>query len=259
MSKLIDKLNQVAEAAPKPMGFRAAQAVSTKPKILLIASWAEASNTGRLAEYTAGADAVLVNKTGSGAKAFQKIAQSIPDIPWGLWLGENGSKEITPMSEAGGDFVVFTASAALSLPKDDKVGKVLQVETSLSDGLLRTVNELPVDAVLIASEPEEKALLTWHHLMLFQRFDNLLTKPLLVSIPPKVTADELQVLWKTGIDGVVVEIGTGQPAGRLKELRQIIDKLTFPSRQRKKVEALLPRVAKETSTAAEEEEEEEEE
>jgi hypothetical protein len=259
MSKLIDKLNQIAEAVPKPMGFRAIKAVPAKPRILLITSWTEASNIGRLADYTAGADAVLINKMGSGAtKTLQKIAQSMPDIPWGLWLGDIGSKEIKSMAEAGGDFVVFPAGAALTLPKDDKVGKILQVEASLSEGLLRTINELPVDAVLIASEPEEKALLTWHHLMLFHRFADLLTKPLLVSIPLNTTADELQVLWKTGVDGVVVEVGTGQPAGRLKELRQTIDELTFPSRQRKKVEALLPRVAEEITTITEEEEEEEE-
>ena len=259
MSKLIDKLNQVAEAVPKPMGFRAAQAVSAKPKILLITSWAEASNIGRLADYTAGADAVLITKMGSGARTLQKIAQSISDIPWGLWLGDIGNKGIKPMAEAGGDFVVFPASAALALPEDDKVGKILQVEASLSEGLLRTVNELPVDAVLIASEPEEKALLTWHHLMLFHRFADLLTKPLLVSIPLNTTADELQGLWKTGVDGVEVETGIGQPAGRLKELRQTIDELAFPSRQRKKVEALLPRIAEETGTVTEEAEEEEEE
>jgi len=256
MSKLIDKLNQVAEAVPKPMGFRAAPAISAKPKILLIASWAEASNTGRLADYTAGADAVIITKMGQGARTLQKIAQAISDIPWGLWLGDIGIQKIKSMAEAGSDFVVFPASAALTLPKDDKVGKILQVEASLSEGLFRTVNELPVDAVLIASELEEKALLTWHQLMLFHRVADLLTKPLLVSIPLNTTADELQVLWKTGIDGVVVEAGTGQPVGRLKELRQTIDKLTFPSRQRKKVEALLPRVAEETSAVTEEEEEE---
>jgi len=258
MSKLIDKLNQVAEAAPKPIGFRAAQAVSAKPKILLIASWAQASNIGRLAAYTTGADAVLITKIGSGTRTLQKIAQSISDIPWGLWLGDIGSKGIKPMAEAGGDFVVFPASAALALPEDDKVGKILQVEASLSEGLLKAVNELPVDAVLIASEPAGESLLTWHHLMLFHRFAGLLTKPLLVSTPLNTTADELQVLWKTGVDGVVVEVGIGQPAGRLKELCQTIDKLTFPSRQREKVAALLPRVAEETGTVTEGEEEEEE-
>jgi len=61
------------------------------------------------------------------------------------------------------------------------------------------------------------------------------------------------------VDGLVVEVGSGQPVGRLEELRQTIDKLTFPPRQRGKVEALLPRIGEETSPVTEAEEEEEEE
>lgn len=255
MSKLIDKLNQVAEVVSKPMGFKAAQAVSAKPKVLLMARLAQVINISRLVDYTTGADAVLITKIGSGAKTLQKIAQSVPDIPWGLWLGDIASRGIKPMLEAGGDFVVFPANAALAIPEDDKVGKILQVEASLSESLLKSVNELPVDAVLIASEPGEESLLTWHHLMLFQRFADSLTKPLLVSIPSKVTTNELQVLWKTGVDGVVVAAGIGQPAGKFKELRQTIDKLTFPLRQQKKVEALLPHLAEETGTVTETEDE----
>lgn len=255
MSKLIDKLNQAAEVVSKPIGFKVAQAVSAKPKMLLMARLIQAINISRLADYTTGADAVLITKIGSGAKTLQKIAQSVPDIPWGLWLGDVTSRGIKPMLEAGGDFLVFPASAALAIPEDDKVGKILQVEASLSESLLKAVNELSVDAVLIASEPGEESLLTWHHLMLFQRFADSLTKPLLVSVPSKVTANELQVLWKTGVDGVVVAAGIGQPAGRFKELRQTIDKLTFPPRQQKKVEALLPHLVEETGTVTETEDE----
>ena len=250
MSKLIDKLNQVAKAVPQPIGFRTAQSASTKTKILLIASLAQANNVS-------GADAVLITKLSSGAKTIQKIAQSLPDIPWGLFLGDIGRKGVRPMVEAGCDFVVFPASTALAIPEGDKVGKILQVEASLSEGLLRAVNELPADAVLIASEQEGEYFLTWRHLMLFQRFADLLIKPLLVSIPLNVTANELQILWETGVDGVVVEVGSGQPVGRLEELRQTIDKLTFPPRQQGKVEALLPRIGEETSPVTEAEEEEE--
>ena len=252
MSKLIDKLNQVAKAVPQPIGFRTAQSASTKTKILLIASLAQANNVS-------GADAVLITKLSSGAKSIQKIARSLPDIPWGLFLGDIGRRGIGPMVEAGCDFVVFPASTALDIPEGDKVGKILQVEASLSEGLLRAVNELPTDAVLIASEQEGEYSLTWRHLMLFQRFADLLIKPLLVSMPLNVTANELQILWETGVDGVVVEMGSGQPVGRLEELRQTIDKLTFPPRQRGKVEALLPRIGEETSPVTEAEEEEEEE
>jgi len=256
VSKLIDKLNQMSKGGSKPIGFRAAPSASTKTKMLLIASLAQAGEVSRLADSLGGADAVLIGKAGSGAKTIQKAAQSLPDIPWGLQLDDLG-KEIKPVMEAGCDFIVFPANATLAISEDDGVGKILQVEPSLSEGLLRAINALPVDAVLIASEPGEELRLTWHHLMRFQRFADLLTKPLLASVPLGVTAGELQALWKTGVDGVVV--AAEPPVERLKELCQMIDGLTLPSRAGEKVEVLLPRIGGETGTVTEAEEEEEEE
>jgi hypothetical protein len=79
---------------------------------------------------------------------------------------------------------------------------------------------------------------------------------LLASIPSNVTANELQALWEAGVDGVVIEVGDRQPTDRLKELRQVIDKLAFPSqRKRGKTEALLPHISGESSIITEEEEE----
>ena len=70
-----------------------------------------------------------------------------------------------------------------------------------------------------------------------------------------VTPSELQALWQAGVDGVVVEVGVGQPAERLKELRQVIDKLVFPSpRKRKKAEVLLPYIGQEAGVVTGEEE-----
>jgi len=261
MSRLIDRLSQITKTVAQPMGFRTTKAGSAKPRMLLIASIAQTNNIDSLADYISGADAVLLSITKSSprAKTLQQIARSVADIPWGVW-GDTGKGETTPMVKAGCDFVAFPASTALAIPQEDKIGKILQVEESLSEGLLRAVNELPADAVFIAGEQGEEHSLTWHHLMLFQRFTSLLTKPLLVSIPLNTTPGELQVLCEAGVAGVVVETGAGQPAGRLAELRQAIDKLTLPSsRKRQKLEALLPQVSTETATVTEEEEEEEEE
>ena len=261
MSRFIDRLNQASQTVLQPMGFGAAQPVSEKPKMLLIASLAKA-NVADLADYVAGADAALlpISKLGSGTKIFKEISQAISDIPWGGWLGDAGTGEIKQIGKAGCDFVVFPAAGtALALLQNDEVGKVLEVEASLSEGLLRTVNELPVDAVLITGEQEGEYFLTWHHLMLFQYLADLLTKPLLASIPSNVTDNELQALWAAGVVGVVVAVAVGRPAGGLKRLRQTIDNLSFPvQRQRGKAGALLPYVSGEASIAAEEEEEEEE-
>ncbi len=254
MSRFIDKLNQASQAGPQPMGFRA-KPVSEKLKMLLVASLARAGDS--LADRVAGADAGLlcIPKSGSGAEALQKVSQAVSDIPWGGWLGDSGQTEIEQMVKAGCDFVVFPATnTSLAILQNDEVGKILEVEASLNEGLVRTIDELPVDAVLIASQQEGDYFLTWHHLMLFQHFADLLTKPLLAQVPSRVTANELQALWEAGVKGVVIEAGDGQSVGALATLRQAIDKLTFaPHRQRGKTAVLLPHIGSETDIITEEE------
>jgi hypothetical protein len=258
MSKFIDRLNQVSRVAPPPMGFRAGASLLAKPKMLLVASLAGV-DVDQLAEQVAEADAglIAIAKASLAAKAFTEVARAAPKLIWGGWLKDIAVKDIAPMAKAGGDFIVFPAATTpISIAQNRELGKVLEVEASLGEGLLRAAGELPVDAVLI--DGGKKDSLTWHNLMLFQRFAELLAKPLLVSVPAGVTAGELQSLWEVGVDGVVVEVGTGQAVDRIKKLRGIIDKLTFPpQRQHKKAEALLPRVVPVAETAAEEEEEDE--
>ncbi len=259
MSQLIDKLNRVAKTLPQAMGFRITQAAPAKPQMLLVASLAQSESLTGLATHIADADAVLLRITQSSpeGKAIQKMTRS-SDMPWGGWLKDIDEKGLDTLVEAGGDFVVFPVGSAISLvPRSDKVGKILQVEPSLNEGLLRAIRELPIDAVLIAEEAKIEDSLTWHDLMLFQRAASLLSKPLLVSVPPKVNADELKTLWDIGVDGVLIEISKELPADRLKELRRAAADLSkSPRRKQGKVEALLPSVSPETPAEPEEEEEE---
>ena len=258
MSQFIDKLKKVSQAAPQPMGFRTIQPSSNKPGVLLIASLAQI-DVGSLAERVAGADAGLLRiaKLSSGAKALGKVKQAVPDIPWGGWLEGIAEKEAEQLAKAGFDFVAFPpASTSLAILKADKVGKILEVSTSISKDLLPAIDELPVDAVLIASEKEEEYFLTWQHLMFFQWCADLLTKPLLVSIPSNISTKELQTLWEAGVNGVMVRLESEQSTGRLQELRQAIDKLTFTvTRKSKKPKPLLPYPSGKTNIAVEEEEE----
>lgn len=254
MSKFIDELKLVSQFGSPPMGFRAAAAPLPKPRMLLVATLAEASAEG-LADYVSGADAGLVPipKLSSGAKTVHKISRAMPAIPWGGWLKDISGEGVKPLVEAGCDFVVFPSDTPLAMLQDSEVGKILEVGTSLNEGLLKTIDDLPVDAVLTSGEPEKGNLLTWRHLMFSRRCAELVTKPLLASVPASVGANELQALWAAGVVAVVVET---PPQGRISELRQIIDKLTFPlPSKRKKAEPLLPRIAEETKIAPEEEEE----
>jgi hypothetical protein len=252
MSKFINELKLVSQLSPPPMGFRAAPP-APKPRMLLVAALAEANIEG-MADYIAGADAgiVLIPKLSSAAKTIHKVSQAMPSIPWGGWLKDTSGEEVK-LVEAGCDFIVFPPETALLTLQDSEIGKILEVGTSLNEGLLKTIDELPVDAMLTSGELEKENLLTWRHLMLFQRCAELVTKPLLASVPPSIGSSELQALWAAGVVGVVVET---PPQGRISELRQIIDGLVFtlPSK-RTKVEPLIPRIAAETGTVSEEEEE----
>jgi hypothetical protein len=226
MSKFIDKLKAVSQVGSQPMGFKKA-AAPQKPKMLLAAAPAEA-NIENLADYTGGADAAILS--------LPKTPPPKSDIPWGGWLKDSGEVKL---AEAGFDFFVFPADTPLAALQDSKAGKILEVGVSLNEGLLKTIDELPVDAVLVTGEKGK--LLSWRHLMLCRRCADLMDKPLLALVPASIGSNELEALWGAGVVAVVVET---PPKGKIAELRQIIDKLDFPPpSKRKKIEPLLPRVS----------------
>jgi hypothetical protein len=263
MSRLIDELKKLAQVTPQPMGFRAARKVELTPKILIIASL-DVSPPAADAPVDSidGADALLFHsdKSNITAKAIQKIIEPLPNIPWGVYLEDNDDKQAAASIEAGCDFVVFSPASQLSMvTHNEKVGKVLQVESSMDDGLLRAVNDLPVDALLVADTSEESGPLVWHQLMILQHLGNLISKPLIIPVPASITEVELKVLGEIGIDGVMVEVDTTK-TGELKELREAISKLPPRSaRKRGRVDVLLSRAVSETPATAPDEEEEEDE
>jgi hypothetical protein len=252
MSNFIDKLNRLSRGEHQPIGFGAKQSAAPRSKIQLVASLTQEGVDGSSADSITGIDAGLlrISRPEAITESLQKMIETLPDIPCGVWLQGSIRGGIKQLTGAGCDFIVFPAAdTPLTIVEKGEVGRILEVEPSLNEGLLRTVNELPVDAVLIAGEEKKEGPLTWQQLMRFQRFADLLTKPLLVSAPAKLAGSELLALWEAGVSGVVVEADTGQAQDRLKKLRQEIDKLDFPSqRRREKPEAILPRTGREMGT-----------
>ena len=127
---------------------------------------------------------------------------------------------------------------------DKKLGKIIQIEDTINDIMLRTVSDLPADAVLLIEDKENSLLLTWKRLMLIRRFAALSGKPLLIEVLPTVKETELQQIWEAGVSGVVVRTDAEQAESAAANLRQIIEKLTFPAkRKNEKNMAIVPAVA----------------
>jgi hypothetical protein len=253
MSNLIDKLNQLAKPAPQPMGFTRTYSAQAKPKPVLIAG---ITKSDELSDIIAGADAGLLHiaNVEAGVKDISKAHKTARDLPWGGWLLEDSDEERVEavgdkIAKAGADFVVFPPNSTLTSFLETKLGKILEIDPDLDRGMIAALNDLPVNAVLINQKTEQT--LTWHDLMAVQQAANLLTKPLLITVSPDITSEEIQALWDAGVYGIVV---SAQSAGKIQEIRQIIDSATFAPRKRMKSEALLPHM---TTPAPEPEEEEE--
>jgi hypothetical protein len=159
----------------------------------------------------------------------------------GVWLSTGDAGEVEKSIKAGVDFVVLPASGEV-LPPDKKIGKILQVEAAISDILLRTVSALPVDAVLLKEE-ENGLALTWKRLMMIHCYSSLAGKPLLIEVLPTITDNELQQIWEAGVSGVIVKTDAEQVEAVASNLRDVIDKLSFPSkRKQEKNMAIVPHI-----------------
>lgn len=258
MSLFIDRLKRISRTSPRSIGFKAASSVSAILKMQLVAGL-EADGAGQLTGHIIGADAVMLSlaNRSAGVKTLREIAKAVSDIPCGVRLPAV-PEDIKPLGKAGGDFAVFPSDCAvMGLLEGDTPGKIIEVEAAINEGLLRAINQLPLDAVLVNCQKEGTAL-TWQHLMLFRRFADLLAIPLLASIPATVTATQLQAIWDAGVSGVVVGVTGEQPQDRIQELRKMIDNLAFPAAHgRYREEIRLARITHQPNTVADVEEEEE--
>jgi hypothetical protein len=258
MSKLIEELQKVDRTSSQPIGFMTSRQVTAGPRLRLIAAAVPEENIA--AEFVDGADAALLlpGKTRPSVTSIKSSVEPFGGIPWGIYLKDVNSGTISSLTKEGCDFFIFPAASQVSaITSDDDTGKIIEVESSLDDGLIRAINSLPVDAVMLSDTLDKKSPLVWHKLMVFQHLTNLITKPVIISVTPEAAESDIKALWEAGADGIITEINTTKPDG-IKNLRKLIDGL--PARKLPKKgssEVLLP-YSREAKTSEPEPEVEEE-
>ncbi|HJX70121.1 MAG TPA: hypothetical protein VJ441_03405, partial [Dehalococcoidia bacterium] len=133
----------------------------------------------------------------------------------------------------------------------EEIGKVMKIALPCDDGLIRTIDQLPIDAVLLDFREEGKNL-TISQLMNCQWLAGSIGKPLLVAIQQELTDKEIQALWEAGVNGVVVEV-RDKTQQRLVKLCQAIKALSPATRKLRERRVVLPHLGGEANSATPEE------
>ena len=231
MSKLVKKLRQIYESASQPLGFKKTD-IPPSQQMLLMVALPQRDSVAWLAKAEVDAISIHSQDLEQGVQTLRQVANSVGDIPCGLWpeaMTEEGMKHLR---EAGGDFLIFEASTAPAiLLQEEELGKLLKVDLPQDEGLISVINQLPIEVVLLEVKREGEVL-TISDLMYCQWLAGLVDKPLLVATQQELTDKEIRSLWEAGVSGVVVEIKEEQAPERLIRLSQAIKALP-PRRKRR--------------------------
>ncbi len=199
-------------------------------------------------------NAAVLNARGLGTTTFEQLDKSFSNTPIGLLIDDNSDEtDIAQFINRGCDFIIFDLKAPFEAVNREKTGKIVRVEPSLEPGLIRSLNDLPADAVLINGV---ETTLTVEQVLICYRFAGLLNKPLLLTIKAPLTAEGLDSLRQAGINGLFLD--RGFPPGAIAGLKKAIDSLPKTPRKRTSTVPLLPRPITGTQPEIAEEEEEEE-
>jgi len=256
MSRFIDKLKQASLSEPPPLGFRTVQKV-IKHRLLVVASLDKPETLDNV-DITDIADAFLFDaQKAAEYKAAEKSAKSLKDIPCGCRI--SGSFNID-FEKTELDFVVFGSDMpASALLKSEKTGRVAIVDEDTTGEMIRILDAMPQHAILLDEKPAEKFSITWQKLSIYKRFSTLSTKPLLISIPVNLNADELQAIWDMGVNGLIVRVADAESAEAFKKLRQIVETLLPQSKNKhNKTRALVPQVRAEAPAVVDDDDDGEE-
>ena len=201
------------------MGFGIAAKGEELPSMALVGllSGKRKSVKGASLLAKAGADGAVIEGVDS-AEALKEIAKRLDTVPWGIRVSELSGEQVEHYREDGSDFLAFGPERALlgALEEED-VGYLLCIPPDMDDRSLRTIENLPVDAVLLSLKELEPPL-TVQHLIAIGSVREMFGKYLLLEVPGDPAFRELEALRDIGVDGLVVDVDsfTADALGALK-------------------------------------------
>ena len=257
MSKLLDKLDRISKGNAAPMGFGATVSLEKTPPLLVIGIVRKDYVKGAKSMAKAQGDASLFHYADTSASVTADARKALGPIPWGVWSERLELQDIQKLKEQGCDFLAFPGEGvALEALEESETGRILVLPVDTEDRVLRTLDDLPVDAVLIRLADPKTSPLRLEHLIQIGAIRSMTSKYLLVERPVPPSQRELEALRDAGVDAVAVDVATA-PADQIAQARQALLELPQRKTRAERPAATLPYVGTRPAGAGREEEEEE--
>lgn len=218
MAKLTDLIQQASLAKSAPLGFAARRTKAT-PSMIIVAQISKGWKAAADDAVAAGASVLLLSgdPKESDIKAATKAAA---DNPCGLIPAD--TTKLDALSDNGIDFVVLDGDAPASALQTEDLTFLLKVSEDISDIQLRTVEPLPVDALVLDTPP---GVFTIGRQMELQRITGLARKPMLMSPATDVSREDLLSLRDSGVLFLAVDMGASSAAKTVAQLAKLVEAL----------------------------------
>ncbi|MDA1349362.1 MAG: hypothetical protein O3A47_10950 [Chloroflexi bacterium] len=206
MSRLVEKLEKVDQASPKPMGFRAAAKQSHDGRSILLLGTVTPGKLSRITKHQKTlVDAFLVELDPDNEKVVADTSDALEGFIWGASASQFDTARITALKEAGCDFIVFEASGtAAEVLNDQDLGKFIRVSGDLAEDVAAAIHDLPLDGALLS--PDTLPLpLSVRQIIELQRIRGMLGKLFVVEASNEIGSPDLEVVRDGGTTALLVD------------------------------------------------------
>jgi hypothetical protein len=225
------------------------------PSLVLLGWTGDSGKVKFSSKVKADVDAFILLPGDSEVDALDRQLKPLEGSTWGLVIEQPDRDRVEAYESKGCDFLVFDiADTRVDALEEGKCARILRVPENLEEPVLRGLEDLPVDIILL-HKPAPEGPLTLSHLLAISNVRSATSRYLLMQWNADLTLRELEHLRDMGIDGLVVDV---KDSSLVAALRERIDSL--PDRKPKGDQrpiATLPRVGQAASTPPQRREEEE--
>jgi len=247
MSKLIDKLDKMTQGDIKPFGFAASVTKSTAPQMLIIARTKLDDDAKTIPIIDAEAVLLSVDDASKTVDTVNRIGKErLADI-WGIEAKNVSKKEADQLAKTGCDFIVLKLTSPTPvLMSDENLAKVIQINSSIEESMIKALNSLPVDALIVQDDSNLQDF-TVENLVMYSRLEAMAQQPLLLVVSLELAKDNLEVLRDTGVNGLILDWSGAASNKKFAEIKKAIESLPKSKKKKKgHANAVLPNLSSAT-------------